>query len=230
MPKPYRLLMLRVFGSPSYEDLIELIKPWRRVGVIQHLEGFDTIGASPEAIKAVKAGRIEDILVETKEQVERELSALSLAPDDELLFERQAFQCTDTTWQLAVRGMLDGADAVVMDLSSLSPTNQGCAWELGQLLDRVPLSRVTLLVNDSTDLVCLQTILDAAARRISSKSPNREDSQASWQVVRIGGLAARQPNESYFDWKRRIDTRLEPEVLTSFLMTTAEPRRNSQPS
>jgi hypothetical protein len=230
MPKPYRLLMLRVFGSPAYDDLIELIKPWRRVGVIQHLEGFDTIGTRPEAIAAGKSGRIEDILVETKERVERELSALSLAPDDELLFERQAFQCTDTTWQLAVRGMLDGADAVVMDLSSLSPTNQGCAWELGQLLDRVPLSRVTLLVNDSTDLVCLQTSLDAAARRISAKSPNREDLQASWQVVRIGGLSQRQPNESYFDWKRRIDTRLEPEVLTSFLMTNAEPRRNSQPS
>jgi hypothetical protein len=230
-PKPYRLLMLRVFGSPSYDDLIGLIQPWRRVGVIQHLEGFDTIGTRPEAIKAVKAGRIDDVLVETKEQVERELSALSLKPDKkELLFERQAFQCTNTTWQLAVRGMMDGADAVVMDLSSLSPTNQGCAWEIGQLLDRVPLSRVTLLVNDSTDLQCLQTILDAAARRVAEKSPNRDDSEVYWRLVRIGGLAARQPNESYFDWKRRIDTRLEPEVLTSFLMTTAEPRRNSQPS
>jgi len=116
---------------------------------------------------------------------------------------------------------------VLMDLSSLSPTNQGCAWELGQLLDRVPLSRVTLLVNDSTDPQCLQTLLDDAARRVAAKSPNRDDSQAVWSLVRIGGLAARQPNESYFDWKRRIDTRLEPEVLTSFLMTTAEPRRNS---
>lgn len=226
MPKPYRLLMLRVFGSPSYDDLVGLIQPWRRVGVIQHLEGFDTIGTRPEAIKAVKAGRIDDVLVATKEQVERELSALSLKPDqNELLFERQAFQCTNTTWQLAVRGMMDGADAVVMDLSSLSPMNQGCAWEIGQLLDRVPLARVTLLVNDSTDLQCLQTILDAAARRIAETSPNRDDSEVYWRLVRIGGLAARQPNESYFDWKRRIDTRLEPEILTSFLMKTAEPRR-----
>jgi len=227
MPKPFRLLMLRVFGSPAYDDLIELIQPWRRVGVIQHLEGFDTIGTRPEAIAAVKAGRVEDILVETKERVERELSALSLKPDEELLFERQAFQCIDTTWQVAVRGMTDGADAVVMDLSSLSPTNQGCAWEIGQLLYRVSLSRVTLLVNDSTDLQCLQTLLDAAARRVAEKSPNRDDSKAVWRLVRIGGLSVRQPNESYFDWKRRIDTRLAPENLTSFLMTTAEPRRNS---
>jgi hypothetical protein len=225
--QPYRLLMLRVFGSPSYDDLIELIQPWRRVGVIQHLEGFDTIGTRPEAIAALKAGRIEDILVETRQEVERRLAALSLAPDDELLFERQAFQCTDTTWQVAVLGMMDEADAVVMDLSSLSPTNQGCAWEIGQLLDRVPLSRVTLLVNDSTDLQCLQAILDEAARHVSPTSPNREDPAAIWRLVRIGGLSARQPNESYFDWKRRVDTRLDPETLTSFLVTSAEPRRRA---
>jgi len=227
VPAPLRLLMLRVFGSPSYDDLIALIQPWRRVGVIQHLDGFDTIGTRPEAIAAVKAGRLEDILVETREEVERELSALSLKPDNDLLFGRHAFQCTDRTWQLAVRGMMDRADAVVMDLSSLSPTNQGCAWEIGQLLDRVPLSRVTLLVNDSTDLECLQAILDAAARRVAANSPNRDDPAAVWRLVRIGGLAARQPSESYFDWKRRTDTRLEPEVLAGFLMTTAEPRRNA---
>jgi hypothetical protein len=227
VPTPLRLLMLRVFGSPSYDDLIALIQPWRRVGVIQHLDGFDSIGTRPEAIAAVKAGRLEDILVETREEVERELSALSLKPGNDLLFERHAFQCTDTTWQLAVRGMMDRADAVLMDLSSLSPTNQGCAWEIGQLLDRVPLSRVTLLVNDSTDLECLQAILDAAARRVAANSPNRDDPTAVWRLVRIGGLAARQPDESYFDWKRRTDTRLEPEVLAGFLMTTAEPHRNA---
>jgi hypothetical protein len=147
-------------------------------------------------LRRVKAGRIEDILVETKGQVERELSALSLKPDDELLFERQAFQCTDTTWQLAVRGMMDGADAVAMDLSSLSPTNQGRAWEIGQLLDRAPLSRVTLLVNDSTDLQCLQTILDAAARRVSAKSPNREDPKAILVTSPTSGQEAMQGKEN----------------------------------
>jgi hypothetical protein len=45
-------------------------------------------------------------------------------------------------------------------------------------------------------------------------------------LVRIGGLAKRQENESYFDWKRRIDSRLEPEVLAGFLLDTAQPRRS----
>lgn len=225
VPKPLRLVMLRVFGSPSYDDLVELIQPWRRVGVIQHLEGFDTIGTRPEAIAAVKAGRLEEILIETGEQVERKLSALSLKPDREFLFERHSFQCTGGTWRLAVSRMMDNADAVLMDLSSLSPTNQGCAWEIGQLLDRVPLSRVTLLVNDSTDLQCLQDLLDTAARRVAADSPNLEDAKPVWRLLRIGGLAARQPGESYFDWRRRLDIRLDPEILASFLMSTAEPRR-----
>jgi hypothetical protein len=33
--------------APFYDDLIELINPWRRVGVIRNLEGFDTIGNRP---------------------------------------------------------------------------------------------------------------------------------------------------------------------------------------
>lgn len=225
VPQPLRLSMLRVFGSPSLDDLIVLIKPWRRVGVIEHLEGFDTIGKSEEARAALLAGRIDDALAKTDEEVESRLAAESLAPDDKLLFGRYAFQCTEATWRLAIRRMLDRADVVVMDLSSLSPTNQGCAWELGLLLDRVPLSRVTLLVNDSTDLECLQAILDAAARRIAANSPNRDNAAAVWQLIRIGGLAKRRRDESHFEWKRRIDHRLDPTVLAGRLLATAQPPR-----
>src|SRR5215210_2082032 len=225
VPQPLRMSMLRVFGSPAFDDLIALIKPWRRVGVIEHLEGFDTIGESEEARAALRAGRIDDVLAKTGEEVERRLAAQSSAPDDTLLFGRYAFQCTEATWRPAIRRMLDRADVVLMDLSSLSPTNQGCAWELGLLLDRVPLPRVTLLVNDSTDLECLQAILDAAARRIAANSPNRDNATAVWQLVRIGGLAARLPHESHFAWKRRIDHRLDPAVLAGRLLATAQPPR-----
>ncbi len=225
VPEPLRLVLLRVFGSPSFHDLIELVAPWRRVGIVSHLEGFDTVGERSDVRAAVRAGRIDEVLVKTKEEVTRELAAISTKPDDCLLFGRHAFQCTEATWRLAIRAMLDQADAVVMDLSSLSPTNQGCAWELGLLLDRVPLSRVTLLVNDSTDMACLQDILDAAARRIAATSANRDDPAAAWNLVRIGGLSARLPRESWYDWQRRIDVRLDPLLLTARLLATAQPPR-----
>jgi len=116
--------------------------------------------------------------------------------------------------------MLDRADAVLMDLSSLSFERQGCAWELGQLLDRVPLSKVTLLVNDNTDMRCLRQILETAAQRMPAGSPNR-NSTAAWQLISIGGLSARQPNQSYHDWKRRLDQRLDSVQLAAWLLATA---------
>ena len=228
VPEPLRLVLLRVFGSPSFDDLIPLIEPWRRVGVIEHLEGFDSIGKRLDAQEALLGGHIDDMLAKSSAEVARNLAALSLEPDAKLLFRRHAFQCTDATWRLAICTMLDRGDAVLMDLSSLAPDNQGCAWELGQLLDRVPLARVTLLVNNSTDLDCLQQILDAAARRIAADSPNRDDDQARWRLVRIGGLSQRGAHESHFEWRRRIDHRLDPLLLAGQLLSTALPARSGE--
>jgi hypothetical protein len=44
LPAPARLTLLRVFGAASFEDFAELIAPWRGVGLIEYLEGPDTIG------------------------------------------------------------------------------------------------------------------------------------------------------------------------------------------
>ncbi|MGM9514775.1 hypothetical protein ACS5PK_11025 [Roseateles sp. DB2] len=109
------------------------------------------------------------------------------------------------------------------------PTNAGCAWELGQLLDRVPLSRVTLLVNDSTDLACLDEILSTCARSITPGSPNLAGPAAVWRVLRIGGLATRSPQESHFQWRRRIAQRLDAARLVEHLLASARPLRSDLP-
>lgn len=229
LPKPRRLVMLRVFGSPAFDDLVALFHPWLRVGTIEHLEGYDTVGLRSDVQAAVDAGKVDDALVKDMDEVRTRLAEAGTEPDSALLFQRHAFQCTDASWRGAIQLMLDRADAVLMDLSSLSDTNQGCAWELGQLLDRVPLSRVTLLVNDSTDLVCLRRILNHAVQQMSRDSPNRNNPAAAWQQVRIGGLAARQPKESFFDWRRRQDSRLDPMQLAAWMISTARPPASAGP-
>jgi hypothetical protein len=221
VPTPRRLVMLRVFGSPAFDDLVTLIGAWRRVGLIEHLEGYDTVGLRSDVRDAVAKGQVDRVLAKDMAEVQEQLAAASTEPDSALLFQRHAFQCTNATWRQAIQAMLDRADAVLMDLSSLSMQNQGCAWELGQLLDRVPLERVTLLVNDSTDLECLRGILERAAEHWPADSPNRNKPTAAWQQIRIGGLSERQPEESYYDWKRRLDDRLDPLSLTGWLLSTA---------
>jgi hypothetical protein len=222
---PRRLTMLRVFGSPSYEDLLSLLSPWLNLGVIEYLEGSDTVAERDDVQDAVEEGKIDEVLVKTPEEVAERLRAFSTDPDDELGFGRNSFQCLGSTWQLAIIGMLDRADAVVMDLSSLGPKNQGCAWELSRLLHYVPLARVTLLINDSTDLDVLRTLLSKAAESIPVGSPNAGAPVLNVNLLRIGGLSQRLDHESYHEWLRRCDSRLDPFALTGHLLRTATPYR-----
>lgn len=175
---------------------------------------------------AVEAGHVDHALVKSLSEVQEQLAKASTKPDGALRFQRHAFQCTNKVWRQAIQAMLARADAVLMDLSSLSVQNQACAWELGELLDRVPLSKVTLLINESTDLNCLRDIPDNTAKRMAASSPNRNNPLTKWQLVKIGGLSARQPNESYHHWKRRMDLRLDSMKLAGWLLSTAGPEAN----
>jgi hypothetical protein len=221
-----RLLMLRVFGSPSFDELISLVKPWLLVGPISHLEGYDSIVRSPEARQKLAEGRLDDVLIKTPEELAGKMAAESATVAADFRYRRHAFQCTDAVWKIAIQQMLDRSDAVVMDLSNLGPTNLGCAYELGLLLNRVQLSRVLLLVSETTDQECLRTILARAETRLSPDSLNRDDPDGAWRLLRIGGSTAPEPQESYLDWVRRLDNRLDPMQLVSHLldMALASPR------
>ena len=223
---PARLAVLRVFGSPSFDDLVALIEPWRLIGTIEHLEGFDTVGRNEEVLAALEAGDVDRALVKDTARLLPRLDADLLALGPDLRFPRHALQCTSASWRDAVGILLDRADAVVMDLTGLSPERQGCAWELRHLLHHVPLGRVTLLVNDSTDLDCLRAILTDAAAELPASSPNATDPPPRWQLVRIGGLSERQADESYHAWRRRLDQRLDPMALTGLLWQSAQPLRH----
>ncbi len=219
-----RLLMLRVFGSPSFDELMSLVKPWLLVGPIGHLEGYDSIIRSQEAREKLADGRLDDVLIKSPEDLTREMRNLESASGtvlEDFRFRRCKFQCTDFIWKEAIRALLERSDVVVMDLSNLKPANLGCAYELGLLLNRVKLSRVLLLVSDTTNRDCLQTILADAETRLGADSPNRDHLGQPWRLLRIGGPTAQQPQESYLDWVRRLDNRLEPMQLVSYLLDLA---------
>jgi hypothetical protein len=221
-------VLLRVFGRPSYDDLLELARPWLLVGPITHLEGYDSVVRSVEVRKAMASGRLDDALVTSPEDFAGRLAALPELADDNGRYRRRAFQCVDAVWPGAIRALIDRADAVLMDMSGLGPANLGCAYELGLLLDRTPLSRVLLLIDDATDLACLDQVLDGAERRIAAGSPNH-GAATRWRLLKVGGSSARGPGESHDAWLRRLDRRLEPLALVHFMlggiaMADASPR------
>jgi hypothetical protein len=216
-PAP-QLVLLRVFGSPTFDDLLDFVRPWLACGPVVHLEGYDSVVRSAEAQEALALDQLDKVLVATPEDLVQRLAMLSASPDGTGLYRRQAFQCIGSVWRDAIQALLARGDAVLMDLSGLGSGDAGCAYELGLLLDRVPLSRVLLLVDDATDRAFLDAVLDEAERRIDPNSPNCDDPAARWHLLQAGGVSAPLPDETHDAWLRRMDRRLHPLPLVQFLL------------
>ena len=68
--------------------------------------------------------------------------------------------------------MAAGADAVFMDLRGFTASNYGCLHEIKVLVHVVPMDRVVLLVDKTTDVPLLERTLAAAWQCIPADSPN----------------------------------------------------------
>jgi hypothetical protein len=72
-----------------------------------------------------------------------------------------------------MRRLAARCDAVLMDLRGFSPSNAGCLYEIGQLLDGVPLGRVVFLVDETTDGEFLGSTFARLWAAVPPGSPNR---------------------------------------------------------
>ncbi|HLZ31677.1 MAG TPA: hypothetical protein VKV73_30515 [Chloroflexota bacterium] len=173
---PLTLLALRVFGTPRLDDFVELTDHWRWLGSIQQLDGPDTAGNKAEDVVRYLRGRLDQSIVADDTALEARLGSIRATLDPQLRFPLNSMQCTDATWQTALDRMLRTADAVVMDLAGFSNRNLGCVYELGQIIERIPVHRVILIVDDDADMPCLREVLDQAWRGLSPASPNSSTS------------------------------------------------------
>ncbi len=73
---------------------------------------------------------------------------------------------------MTVSRLARDADAVFMDLRGFSRNNRGCTFEIEQLIASVPLDRIVLLVDRTTDVDLLERTLADAWQRLPANSPN----------------------------------------------------------
>lgn len=172
------LLLLRVFalGARSERLFDALAKRWLRLGDISLIAGPDlaTTTVEPHEFLDFVGGRLSRQFVHDGADLERRLATRALGPDPDGRHRVNEFFCHADTWQLAMQRLARGADVVLMDLRSFSAGNQGCRYELGRLLDSVPLSRVVLLVDAGTDRAFLEDSLQTLWRTLAADSPNRQ--------------------------------------------------------
>lgn len=222
---PLNLLALRVFGSKHLSNFLEIISGWKVVGTINRLDGFDTVGEKASDFFNYIRGRVKDSIIENDEELKTGLKRFSSSPDKQLAFPANSMQCTNATWKTAIQHLIENADVIVLDLSNLSEKNQGVAYELGKLFNEVPLRKILLLIDYSTDRKVLQKILDQSWGAMSVSSPNHSDENAEIKLFDSGGLKTREPEESLYAWKKRVDKRIEGSTLVALLLDMANHER-----
>lgn len=88
-------------------------------------------------------------------------------------YRGSALFCFDDVWKPAVGHMLEVADLILMDLRGFSAERQGCAYEIGQLIDHFPVDRLLLLVDADTPRDLLSKLIAERWAAMAPTSPNR---------------------------------------------------------
>ncbi|MET1083739.1 MAG: hypothetical protein ABWY12_11940, partial [Burkholderiales bacterium] len=161
--RPQRLLLLRVFalGQRSERLFDALRKRWSRGGSIAMIAGPDlaTTAVEPHEFLGFLAGKLGRAFVSGSQDLDRRAVAMDRKPDPDGRFRVAEFFCRADTWQPTMQRLVRESDAVMMDLRSFSPSNQGCVYELGRLLDTIDLARGVFVIDATADRAFLEASL-----------------------------------------------------------------------
>jgi hypothetical protein len=197
-----KLLVLRVFALGRKSDaLFEAVTSrWRHVGSVQVIAGPDlaTTTFEPHEFLSFVSGGLANMFIGDEAGIERRVAELDEAPDPDGRFRVNDCFCHGNTWQRVLAHLVARSDAVLMDLRGFGPTNAGCRIELEALLASVPLGRVTLVVDETTDHAFLEAELQQLAGSVPAASPNLARGRLQLRQLRLpevdagamGGLMA----------------------------------------
>jgi hypothetical protein len=185
-----RLLLLRVFGkADKRERLLEVLaNTWRRVGRIDLIAGTDLAmrTLSSLMLEAFLLRRVDDMFLKTNDEVDCRLESLQSGLEADVHYPVNSINCYANAWQHAVARLAPESDAVLMDLRGFTQENQGCAFELAFLVQRVALPRIVLLTDHTTDVQVLEDVVHAAWVNLPADSPNVHDPQPALIVLSFG--------------------------------------------
>lgn len=193
-----RLVLLRVFGFRKRSErlLDELGHKWRYAGPITLISAPDlaTGYVEPHEFLDWLSGRLSRAFIKSQDDLDARMATLDGAPDPDGRYRVNEFFCHADTWQPTMRRLAHDSDAVLMDLRSFSRNNQGCAYELRVLFDSVPVERIVLMIDATTDRSCLEELLQDLWRTLARISPNLAPQPKSLRIFSIRSQSTRQIN------------------------------------
>ena len=173
-----RLLLLRVFGARRRSEwlLKRLGNYWRYAGSIQLIAAPDLAAANLDLDELLDflRGRLKKRFVKDTEDCARRVESLDLRPDPDGRYRVNEFFCHADVWHETVAALTRRSDAVLMDLRGFTSRNLGCVDELFHVVNAVPVNRLVITVNKTTDLDFLRQTFHRAWAVMGERSPNRK--------------------------------------------------------
>jgi hypothetical protein len=110
---------------------------------------------------------------------------LDRMPDPDGRYRVNQFYCRGDSWQMTVRQLVRETSAVLMDLRGFSTRNQGCVYELGQILNSSDLRQALFVVDSTTNREFLGEVLRQLWAALSHDSPNYSSIEPSVRLFFI---------------------------------------------
>lgn len=182
------LLVLRVFQqNAQVQDLFDqVVERWRLTGNTLMIAGTDlaTRTLDGEDLFMFLDRRLPERFVSSASGVAPWLASIDTAPDADGRFRVNECYCHDSTWQDALKALVERSDVVLMDLRGFKPHNAGCCFEL-DVLARTPRPlRITLLVDEGTDRAAAESwVAGAPLERFTWIDTQRIDARTRDDVL-----------------------------------------------
>ncbi len=168
------LLVLRVFSLRGKSKALfqAITQRWRYLGHVQLIAGPDLATATiePHEFLTFLSGRLKQTFIHDENTLRQRLAALDIQKDFDGRFRINELFCYADTWKQALAALVKKQNTVLVDLRSFTARKPGCIHELNTLVRVVPLHRILLVVDETTDMDFLSQVLQEAWQRCRGKN------------------------------------------------------------
>jgi hypothetical protein len=169
IPADVPILFLWVFDRSTTGSLLHRLN---QIGPVYLLRGGGILAFDLTELPRMVFGRIDRMIEEDEDEVMDRLRRFRVTHRLGS-YSLCTMACTDSIWTFALDRMVERCDVVVVDLSDFVPGRAGIEYEIGLLLDRVPLDRVVFVAGPETDRDGLRQLVRAVWDTLATDSPNR---------------------------------------------------------
>lgn len=139
------------------------------------------------SIELIAGPDLATTVIDGPQALERRRSEMDTKPDQDGRFRVNDFFCHDDTWRMVLSRLVKESDAVLMDLRGFTSQNQGCVFEVNELINVAPLGRVVFIIDDTSDEHFLLENVRQLWERMKPASPNRLATSGQLQLFRYTG-------------------------------------------